>query len=246
MVLDDGTTRSGGGPTTPHPLLGVLEAAADGRHPQVDGEVTFLPELAGGNRAIVALTGHAYLCTDQEPSTLGDLGLDGFGAALDPRAVLRVADGGTVGVNDVILVIQGTGGGVDLAPTAAWDDHHRVAHARSLRTEVAVYGDGRGFVTIARGLAGRWELSIEVADPGAEPGQGRRLLDRARGAVEPGGWLFAAVSPGNARSLRSFLAAGFTPIGSEVIIQRSAAGLADETGRTGSAGQERRWLGGRR
>jgi hypothetical protein len=30
--------------------------------------------------------------------------------------------------------------------------------------------------------------------------------------------LFAAVSPGNARSLRAFLAVGFTPVASEVII----------------------------
>jgi hypothetical protein len=33
--------------------------------------------------------------------------------------------------------------------------------------------------------------------------------------------VFAAVSPGNARSLRSFLAAGFVPIGGEVIIDCS-------------------------
>lgn len=233
MALDDGAAEGGGGPAA-HPLLGVLEASAGGRHPPVDGAVTFLPELAGGNRAIVALTGHAFVCTDQEPGTLRDLGLDGFGAVLDPRAILRIADGGAIGVNDVILVIGGTGGGVDLAPTDAWDDHYRVAHARAVRTEVQVFGDGQGFITIARGLAGRHELSIEVADPGTDPGRGRRLLDRARGAVEPGGWLFAAVSPGNARSLRSFLAVGFTPIGSEIIIHRPGAS------RSGSDPHDRR------
>jgi len=208
--------------TAPHPLLGVLEAAAEGRHPPVDGGVTFLPELAGGNRAVVALTGHAYLCTPQVPVEFADLELDGFGAALDPRVVLRLADGGRVGANDVTLVVEGTGGGIDLPPTDAWDDHHRVAHARSIRTGVRVYGDARGFVTIAKGLAGRNELGIEVANPGAEPGLGRQFLAQAIRAIEPGSWLFAAVSPGNARSLRSLLATGFTPIGSEVIIDRSA------------------------
>jgi RimJ/RimL family protein N-acetyltransferase len=31
--------------------------------------------------------------------------------------------------------------------------------------------------------------------------------------------VFAAVSPGNARSLRALLACGFTPIGSEVLLR---------------------------
>jgi hypothetical protein len=31
--------------------------------------------------------------------------------------------------------------------------------------------------------------------------------------------VFAAVSPGNARSLRAFLAAGFVPLGSEALIE---------------------------
>ena len=91
----------------PHPLLEVLEAAAQGNPPPVDGGVTFFPELTGGNRAIVALTGHACLCTDQGPDAFADLELDGFGAALDPLAVLRLADGGRIGVNDAILVIEG-------------------------------------------------------------------------------------------------------------------------------------------
>jgi hypothetical protein len=37
--------------------------------------------------------------------------------------------------------------------------------------------------------------------------------------VPAGEPVFAAVAPGNACSLRAFLAAGFTPVGSEVIIQ---------------------------
>lgn len=227
-----------------HPLLDVLEDAAAGRHPPVDGGVTFLPPVANGNRAIVALTGHAVVCTDQPPEVFADLALDGFGAALSPAAQLRLADGGRIGVNDVTLVAPGLGGAeaapaagvtsgagaaagiedggaIDLPPTGAWDDHHRVRHARALRSDVRVHGDHRGFVAIAAGLAGRQELSIELSDPGFEAGLGRRFVTWARTRIEPGSWLFAAVSPGNARSLRSFLAAGFAPIGSEVIIDRS-------------------------
>jgi hypothetical protein len=40
--------------------------------------------------------------------------------------------------------------------------------------------------------------------------------------------LFAAVAPGNARSLRSFLSRGFVPIGSEVLIRVGGLGMAEQ------------------
>ena len=207
---------------TSHPLLDVLLGAADGRYPPVDGGVTILPGLPGGLRAVVALTGHAFIATPQTAEELADLELDGFGRALDPAALTRIADGRRVGVNDVILVGRATLGPTSIGPTDRWDDNPRVAYARSLRSDVVVHGDRRGFFTLARGLAGRPELSIELADPGSAPGVGRlflgealRVLAASAGAGAP---LFAAVSPGNARSLRSFLAAGFLPVGSEVIL----------------------------
>ncbi|WP_275461151.1 hypothetical protein [Streptomyces noursei] len=45
------------------------------------------------------------------------------------------------------------------------------------------------------------------------------LLAEALSLVPAGEPVFAAVSPGNARSLRAFLACGFTPIGSEVLLR---------------------------
>ena len=77
-----------------------------------------------------------------------------------------------------------------------------------------------GVVTIGRGLAGRLELAIELDDPGAALGRGRELIAASLGLVPAGEPLFAQVSPGNARSLRAFLAAGFQPIGSEVLFHR--------------------------
>jgi len=74
-------------------------------------------------------------------------------------------------------------------------------------------------VTLAEGLAGRREVSIEAAPDGQGRGWGRSLLVDALGLVPSGEPVFAAVSPGNARSLRAFLALGFTPIGSEVILR---------------------------
>jgi GNAT superfamily N-acetyltransferase len=98
-------------------------------------------------------------------------------------------------------------------------DHPRVRYATSLRQAVRVYGDERGLITLSAGLAGRRELSVEVAPHGQGRGWGRSLLTDALGLVPPGEPVFAAVSPGNARSLRAFLAVGFVPIGSEVIIR---------------------------
>ena len=72
-------------------------------------------------------------------------------------------------------------------------------------------------MTLSRGLKGG-ELSIEAAPDGQGRGFGRSLLADALSVVPAGEPVFAAVSPGNARSLRAFLAVGFTPIGCEVLI----------------------------
>jgi GNAT superfamily N-acetyltransferase len=206
----------------PHPLLQWFHDAADGRHPPVDGGVTFLPMLDDGREAVIAFTGHAVIASRLGSDDLVDLRPDGFGGALAPSVLLRLAAGGTIGVNDVTMVARGTGpaghGGVVLERTRRWDHHPRVEHARLVRRAVAVYGDERGFVTIGGGLGGRLELSIEIVDAHRGTGHGRWLLDQARKLVANGAPLFAAVAPGNARSLRSFLAAGFVPIASEILL----------------------------
>ena len=69
-------------------------------------------------------------------------------------------------------------------------------------------------MTLGTGLAGRRELSVQALRPGT--GKGRSLVrDALIGETGP---VFAAVSPGNARSLRTFLALGFAPVGSEVLL----------------------------
>ena len=73
---------------------------------------------------------------------------------------------------------------------------------------------------MSKGLAGRTEIGVEVFEPGG--GRGRSLIAEARRLVPPDEFVFAAVAPGNARSVRAFLAEGFTPIGSEVVVVPSA------------------------
>jgi hypothetical protein len=218
-----------------HPLLDALLAAATGAFPAVDGGVTHLPPLEDGLEAIVSFTGHSFMASRLTASDLADLEPDGFGSVLHPSVLLRMAgERGdiAVGVVDVTLVAPGTGdAAAEDGPTTGrmqertdLDDHPRVRHARSLRSDVEVFGDESGLVTIARGLAGRREMSIELFDTSSSRGEGRRLIESALAMVGVGEPVFAGVSPGNARSLRAFLACGFTPIGSEVIIKPGPQG----------------------
>lgn len=201
-----------------HPLLDALLNAAEKTFPPVDGLVTFLPPLANGHEAIVAFTGHTFVASRYGESDLADFKLDGYGAALGPEVLIKLADGGTVGINDVTLCGRGVGGEPELTHTTRWNGHQRVAHARALRTDVDVFGDARGLVTIGTGLAGRLELSIETVPESHSTGVGRQLIAAALSVIDRDLAVFAAVSPGNARSLRAFLACGFVPIASEVII----------------------------
>lgn len=240
-VLDhhDGSAEvapSGGRSQEPHPLLAYFLGAADGRFPPADGSVTVLPALSGGLEASVAFTAHAVVATALAAADVRRQGPDGFGGSLAPD-FLRFLAGrtGRIGVVDATLVGRGTGGRPGLAPHAGYGNHPRVRHARELRAGVRVFADERGLVTLSAGLAGRRELSIELHRPHHEGGRGlgRSLLTDALTLVPDGEPVFAAVSPGNARSLRAFLSAGFTPIGSEVLVRpgRSGSGTPVVQGR---------------
>jgi GNAT superfamily N-acetyltransferase len=200
-----------------HTLLQAFLDAADGRFPPVDGGVTRI-DPDGDVRAVVAFTGHSFVMAP-EPilPPPGVPAPDGFGGAHDPHYLAwLVGPDRPIGVLDATLVRRGTGAGARrLEHSDRWDGHPRVVHARSLRTDVEVFGDERGFVTLASGLAGRRELSVEADPAGHGRGWGRSLVSDALGLVPDGAPIFAAVSPGNARSLRAFLALGFAPIGSE-------------------------------
>ena len=208
---------------TPHPLLELLLAAAAGRFPPVDGAVTVLPPLPSGLDLIVAFTGHAVVATDLGADDLQRAGADGYGGAVTPDVQRLVAgDGGWIGTQDLILVGTGLGDEGARPPLPRRDDladHPRVAHALAIRDDVEVYADDRGLVTVARGAAGRREISLELVPDRQGAGAGRGLLRAARRLVPAGTTVFAAVAPGNARSLRLFLKQGFTPIGAEIVIR---------------------------
>lgn len=200
----------------PHPLLDLLHDAVEGRFPPVDGAVTVVPELAPGRECSFGFTGHAVIATALPPAEVHARRADGFGAALHPDFLRWLAGPtGDIHVTDATLFARGAGG--DRLPARPdLIDHPRVRFALAIRDDVRVFGDERGVVTVGRGLAGRTELSIQVAEEGL--GWGPSLLTDGMSVVPEGEPLFAAVSPGNARSLRMFLRHGFTPIGSETVI----------------------------
>jgi hypothetical protein len=204
-----------------HPLVAVLDAAAAGRFPPADGAVEVMPPDPSGWWAVVSLTGHAYVLGDVDAGDLPARGGDGFGGASKPDVLMWLAGpSGHAGSLDVVLVAAAQPG-----PTLPRRDdlaeHRRVRRAMSHRTDVQVFGDDAGLVVLGRGLVGRRELSVELLDPAAgNSGHGRRLIRAGLAQLPPGEPCWAQVAPGNAASLRAFLACGFVPVGSEVLIHR--------------------------
>lgn len=176
-----------------------------------------LPPDPSGIRAVVAFTGHSVVLADVDPAEVAARAPDGgFGSSLDPAFLLWLAgDTHVPGRVDALLVRRATGAS-PAAGTTLWDEHPRLRHARSVRRDVETLGDERGVVFLGRGLADRREIGIEVA-AGSPPGTGRRLIAAALGHASAGEPVWAQVTPGNARSLRAFLAAGFVPVGSEAL-----------------------------
>ena len=236
-----------------HPLLTIMNAAAEGLFPPVDGMVEVMHLFEGSPHIyILELTGHAYVMTDRTQAELEAVGADGYGGVMHPNVLNFLANGFTVaaqtalstgsdrdtaegsqsgahiGCHDAVLVARGIGtpgslpGGAiieGLLPCRTdLDDHPRVGYAKLRRRHVQVYGDGRGLVTLGRGIADRWEISVEVDPTNRAVGNARALINEALSHIPSDHWCFAQVSPGNAASLRAFLAAGWTPIGAEIII----------------------------
>jgi GNAT superfamily N-acetyltransferase len=97
-------------------------------------------------------------------------------------------------------------------------EHPRVRRARRHRDGVLVWVTEGGVLTLGRGLVGRWEVGLEVAPAHRGRGLGRALAVAARHVVPGGCPVWAQVAPGNAASVRAFLAAGYLPVGMEALL----------------------------
>jgi GNAT superfamily N-acetyltransferase len=204
-------------------LAALLDGAAHGRFPPADGTLAIAPAPAPYRGAVVAFTAHTVVAADIPPEEVrARLPADDLGAPMAPPFLAWLGHrlGRRPGHVDVVLVHRGwLSSSVSMVPAQHGDGHPRVARALHQRQHVQVYTDApeRGVVTLGRGLVGRWELSLEL-DPAARGrGLGRQLIAAGRALVPADESVFAQVAPGNAQSLRAFLAAGFRPIGAEVL-----------------------------
>lgn len=203
-------------------LAELLDAAARGVYPVPDGSVEVVPSPSGLADAVVAFTAHTLVAADVDPDAVAaQLPAGNLSAPMQPPFLNWLAGKlrSEAGSLDVLLVAGRTGApGVELVE-AGEADHPRLRRARRYRSEVRVYepAGGGGLVIVGRGLAGRHEVSIEVEPARQGDGLGRSLAQAAHALVPAGRPLFAQVAPGNAASLRAFLAAGYRPIGAEVL-----------------------------
>lgn len=206
-----------------HPLGALLTDAAHGQFPEPDGSVEIVPPWRAEVEGVVALTGRAYVVTNRPEADVIAWRLDGYGRAVDPRFVTWLAgSGGWCDCLDMLLVSFGTGAG---GPPRRDDlvDHPRAKHARLVRGEVCVSGDARGLVTLGVGVGGLAEMGVEIAPELRGHRNGRSLVRDALGLVPLGEPVLAAIAPGNAAAVRTFLAAGFRPLGSVHLVRPNGA-----------------------
>ncbi|MEU0335503.1 GNAT family N-acetyltransferase [Streptomyces sp. NPDC006193] len=208
-------------------LRDILDAAAAGVFPPADGGTTVVAQPSPRDAGVLSFTAHSVVFTDEDPKwvheTLRGLDCDPLAAAMNPRFLTALLDrtGRRTETVDAVLVGDPLPGEPPLALTEIADaGHPRIRYARGRRDEVRAWAAGGGVLVMGRGVAGRLEVSVEVAEDARHRGLGRLLAAAARRlAAEP---LWAQVAPGNARSLRAFLAAGYRPVGAEALLLRPA------------------------
>jgi GNAT superfamily N-acetyltransferase len=212
-------------------LLRLLEDAARGRPPAADGLVEVWPAPDGPVDAVLAFTAHHVVAAPVDPGLVAARLPDGdLSAPMSPAFLGWLGErlGSPPGSLDVVLAAGGLGGTPPLAlrPGVGLDGHERVARAMRYRQDLRVWTDrdGAGLLVLGRGLAGRLEVAFEVDPARRNRGLGRLLAAAARHLTPPGQPLFAQVAAGNAASLRVVEAAGFRPLGAEVLFHRGHAG----------------------
>jgi GNAT superfamily N-acetyltransferase len=211
-----------------HPLAALIAAAAAGRFPAADGGWQRVPPWHPELEAVLAFTGHAVFAVrpDINGRLLDSLGADGFGGAHAPRLITAVAGSvGWIDSLDLLLTARGTGGPPALVDRPDLAGHPRAELAASLREQPRILGyqDPRrsALAVVSRGIAGLPELSFELEPDHRGTGGGAQLIGDALSTVPAGQLTVAAAAPGNAASVRSLLAAGFTPLGSLQLFRRA-------------------------
>src|SRR5260221_12386514 len=208
-------------------LARLLRDAAEGRFPAADGGVTVLPQPSARDAGVLGFTAPAVVFADVEPDWVSSQLAPGDpGAPLGPPFLqaLSAATNRRPGSIDMLCVADPLPGPppLDLTPDSDPEDP-RVARALHCRDDVRAWQAAGGVVLLGRGVAGRWETAIEVDANRRDRGLGRALAQAARHLIPDGERLWAQVAPANAASVRAFVAAGFVPVGAEILLARRPA-----------------------
>lgn len=181
-----------------------------------------VPAPPGGPLAVVSFPGHVVVATGLDPEWVSARLPDGdLSAPLSPPFLFECEEalGRRVNCIDGLYLVPPCPGPPALAVREMPDlDHPRVRRARRYRAEVRIWTAAGGVLVLGRGLAGRWEAAVEVAPAYRGRGLGRALAAAARHLVPEPRPVWAQISPGNAASVRAFLAAGFRPVGAEALL----------------------------
>lgn len=209
-------------------LAAILDGVAAGRFPPADGGVTIVPQPSTRDAGVIGLTAHSVIFTDADPAWVtAQLPPGDLSAPLSPPFLhaLSSRTGLHVHTIDMVCLAGPLPGkpGIALAREPA-SDHPRVARALRYRDDVRSWRADGGVVTIGRGIAGRWETSVEVNPGDRGKGLGRALALAARHLVPGGSPVWAQISPANAASVRAFLAAGFRPVAAEALLKDAELG----------------------
>ncbi|MFF7443359.1 GNAT family N-acetyltransferase [Streptomyces sp. NPDC008122] len=202
----------------------ILAAAARGVFPPPDGSTTVVPQPGPRDAGVLAFTAHSVVFTDADPEWVRDrlaaTSGDPLAASMNPAFLLALMarTGRHMNTVDLLTVADALPGPPPLELREIDDpEHPRVARALKFRDDVRVWAADGGVLVLGRGVAGRWEAAIEVDEEVRHRGLGRALATAAR-HLTPGEVVWAQQSPGNARSVRVFQAAGYRPVASEALL----------------------------
>jgi len=203
-------------------LARLLSDAAAGRYPPPDGSITILPQPSRRDAGVIAFTAHSVVFVDLDPVWVrGLLPPEDLSGPLLPSFLqaLSSATGRRVNSTDLLCVAAPQPGPPEIMLTPAMPSGHpRITRALRHRDHVRVWETPGAIVSIGCGVAGRWEVALEVEPGYRGKGLGRELAAAARHLVPEGTPLWAQIAPGNAASVRAFLAAGFRPVGAEALL----------------------------
>ncbi|WP_329083824.1 MULTISPECIES: GNAT family N-acetyltransferase [unclassified Streptosporangium] len=205
-----------------HELRKLLEEVARGIFPDADGVVEFVDQPGPRDCGVIAFTAHSVVFADVDREWMrGLLPAGDVSAPLNPPFLRALEEwtGRRVDNLDLLAVAGALTGPPPLPLVEINDvDHPRIRRALQHRDGVRAWQSDGGVVLLGRGVADRWEIAIEVEDAHRGRGLGRQLARAGRHLLGAGQAVWAQIAPGNAASVRTFLGAGFLPVGAEALL----------------------------